>query len=185
MPVVLIPAANQRGKDRKSGDFRCWAAESGEPRAEKIPFRLLRLLRRRCTRHGGAGDEGRADTKRRVVNEDRGSGARQFFGSTFLRHPYTQPVICSAYVARFPSDESLGRIGLRPVAEAGNVFLYQAEAGDPVWQGMRKIRDHAGQSVDSLPVVSDAQIVVDLHRAGLRADEQVDALCKWEGFCRA
>jgi len=40
------------------------------------------------------------------------------------------------------------------------------------------------QSVRELPLVSDAQIYVDLQKTGLRGPEQAVALRNWEGFCR-
>ena len=40
-----------------------------------------------------------------------------------LRHPYTEPVVTSAYVARLPEAATLERLGLRPVTDAGKVWL--------------------------------------------------------------
>jgi len=42
----------------------------------------------------------------------------------WLRHPYTEPVVTSAYVARLPEAAALERLGLRPVGDAGKVWLY-------------------------------------------------------------
>ncbi len=61
----------------------------------------------------------------------------------------------------------LPTIGLRPVTEAGDegVFLEI-------------------QNVSGLPLVSDAQIYLDLLKTGLRGPDQAEALRNWEGFCR-
>ena len=42
----------------------------------------------------------------------------------WLRHPYTEPVVTSAYVARLPEAATLERLGLRPVNDAGKVWLH-------------------------------------------------------------
>jgi hypothetical protein len=93
----------------------------------------------------------------------------------WLRQPYTEPVVTSAYVARLPEAATLERLGLRPVNDAGKVWLH--------------VPDDEGvfletQSVQDLALVSDAQIYVDLQNTGLRGPEQAAALRNWEGFCR-
>lgn len=93
----------------------------------------------------------------------------------WLRHPYTEPVVTSAYVARLPEVATLERLGLRPVNDAGKVWLH--------------VPDDEGvfletQSVQDLALVSDAQIYIDLQNTGLRGPEQAAALRNWEGFCR-
>ncbi len=95
----------------------------------------------------------------------------------WLRHPYTEPEITSAYVARLPDPLALmNALGLRPVEGAGKVWLY--------------VPDEEGvfletQQVKGLSLVSDAQIVVDLKKTGLRGPDQAKALRDWEGFCRS
>jgi len=93
----------------------------------------------------------------------------------WLRHPYTEPVITSAYVSRLPDSAILDQLGLRPVSDGGKVWLY--------------IPDDEGvfletQNVDQLTLASDAQIVVDLEGTGLRGPDQASALRAWKGFCR-
>lgn len=93
----------------------------------------------------------------------------------WLRHPYTEPVVTSAYVARLPEGATLERLGLRAVNDAGKVWLH--------------VPDDEGvfletQSVQDLALASDAQIYIDLQRTGLRGPEQAGALRNWEGFCR-
>lgn len=93
----------------------------------------------------------------------------------WLRHPYTEPVVTSAYVTRLPETAALERLGLRPVSDAGKVWLH--------------VPDDVGvfletQSVRDLALVSDAQIYIDLQNTGLRGPEQAAALRNWEGFCR-
>jgi hypothetical protein len=40
------------------------------------------------------------------------------------------------------------------------------------------------QKVSGLPLVSDAQIYLDLLKTGLRGPDQAEALRNWEGFWR-
>lgn len=93
----------------------------------------------------------------------------------WLRHPYTEPVVATAYVARLPEAATLQQLSLRPVTEAGKVWLY--------------VPDDEGvfletQTRQDLTLVSDAQIYLDLQSTGLRGPEQANALRNWEGFCR-
>ena len=93
----------------------------------------------------------------------------------WLRQPYTEPDVVSAYVSQIPADTTLANFGLRPVNDAGKVWLH--------------VPDDEGvfletQTVKELPLVSDAQIYLDLLKTGLRGPEQATALHNWEGFCR-
>jgi len=93
----------------------------------------------------------------------------------WLRHPYTEPTVTSAYVARLPEAATLERLGLRPVTDAGKVTLL--------------VPDDEGvfletQAIQNLPLASDAQIFLDLQKTGLRGPDQANALRHWEGFCR-
>jgi hypothetical protein len=93
----------------------------------------------------------------------------------WLRYPYTEPAVTSAYVTRQPEAATLERLGLRPVNDAGKVCLL--------------IPDDEGvfletQTVKDLPLASDAQIYLDLQKTGLRGPDQANALRHWEGFCR-
>lgn len=40
------------------------------------------------------------------------------------------------------------------------------------------------QTVETLPLATDAQIYLDLLNTGLRGPDQAQALREWEGFCR-
>lgn len=93
----------------------------------------------------------------------------------WLRHPYTEPAVTSAYVTRLPEAAILERLGLRPVNDAGKICLL--------------IPDDEGvfletQTIKDLPLASDAQIYLDLQKTGLRGPDQANALRHWEGFCR-
>lgn len=95
--------------------------------------------------------------------------------AAWARHPYTEPVVCSAYVERFPDATSRKELGLRPVTEGGNLWLH--------------VPDDEGilaetQTCSGLTLVTDAQIYLDLKRTGLRGPEAGAALEAWEGFCR-
>ncbi len=93
----------------------------------------------------------------------------------WLRHSYTEPVVTSAYVARLPETATLERFGLRPVSDAGKVWLY-VPTDEGVFLETQTVRD--------LPLVTDAQIYLDLQSTGLRGPDQAAALRNWEGFCR-
>jgi len=95
--------------------------------------------------------------------------------AAWLRHPYTEPVVTSAYVARLPEAATLERLGLRPVTDAGNVWLLVPD-DEGVFLEAR--------SIEGLPLASDAQIYLDLQRTGLPRPDQGAALRNWEGFCR-
>ena len=95
--------------------------------------------------------------------------------ASWLRHPYTEPVVTSAYVARLPEAATLERLGLRPVNDAGKVWLHVPD-DEGVFLETQSVRD--------LLLVSDAQIYIDLQKTGLRGPEQAAALRNWEGFCR-
>lgn len=95
--------------------------------------------------------------------------------AAWLRHPYTEPVITSAYVARLPEAAVLEQLGLRPVNDAGKVWLFV-----PTDEGVFL----ETQIVRELPLVTDAQIYLDLLGTGLRGPDAANALRHWEGFCR-
>ena len=88
---------------------------------------------------------------------------------------YTEPVVTSAYVARLPEAATLERLGLRPVTDAGKVWLLLPD-DEGVFLETRTIQ--------GLPLASDAQIYLDLQKTGLRGPDQAAALRNWEGFCR-
>lgn len=70
---------------------------------------------------------------------------------------------------------ALESIGLRPVDEAGKVWLH-VPADEGVFLETQPIQE--------LPLASDAQIYLDLLKTGLRGPDQAAALRNWEGFCR-
>jgi len=95
--------------------------------------------------------------------------------AAWTRNPFTEPVICSAYVERLPDSAMLEELGLRPVAEGGKLWLH--------------VPDDAGilsetQKCADLTLVSDAQIYLDLQRTGLRGPDAASALREWDGFCK-
>jgi hypothetical protein len=97
------------------------------------------------------------------------------WNAAWTRHPFTEPVVCSAYVERLPAAAMLEELGLRPVAEGGKLWLH--------------VPDDAGilsetQKCADLTLVSDAQIYLDLQRTGLRGPDAASALREWDGFCK-
>ncbi|HEU5079488.1 MAG TPA: type IV toxin-antitoxin system AbiEi family antitoxin [Opitutaceae bacterium] len=95
--------------------------------------------------------------------------------AAWLRHPYTEPPVVSLYVAQLPPPDILKQANLQPVNDAGRVWLHV-----PVDEGVFRER----QFVQDLPLVTDAQIYLDLLKTGLRGPEQAQALREWPGFCR-
>jgi len=95
--------------------------------------------------------------------------------AAWLRHPYTEPPLVCAYVARLPEAPALDQLGLRPVNEVGKLWLHVPD-DEGVLLETQTLRD--------LPLASDAQIYVDLQHTGLRGPDQAAALRNWEGFCR-
>jgi hypothetical protein len=69
----------------------------------------------------------------------------------------------------------LEQLGLRRVNEAGKVWLF-VPTDEGVFLETQTVRD--------LPLVTDAQIYLDLLGTGLRGPDAADALRHWEGFCR-
>ena len=95
--------------------------------------------------------------------------------AAWLRHPYTEPPLASLYVSELPTPEVLHSLGLRAVAEGGRVWFHLS-----VDEGvLRETR-----VVENLPLVSDAQIYLDLQNTGLRGPEQARALRESSVFCR-
>jgi hypothetical protein len=92
-----------------------------------------------------------------------------------LRHPYGNVPVVSAYCGRFPTEAEGASVGLRRVPSGGKIWLL-----NPIDPGVfRETR-----VVNGIPLVSDAQIYLDLLPVGLRGPDQAEALRKWEGFCR-
>jgi hypothetical protein len=99
----------------------------------------------------------------------------QWFAAS-LRFPYTDCSILSLYRRQFPSDADLKRLGLREVSDGGKIWILTPK-DTGVFQAVHKIAD--------FPLVCDAQIYLDLIRAGFRGDDQAKALRGWEGFCKS
>lgn len=95
--------------------------------------------------------------------------------AAWLRHPFTEPSVVSLYVPHVPSQDILDKLGLRPVNDAGRVWFHV-----PIDEGVFREKRFA----EDLPLVSDAQIYLDLQKTGLRGPEQAQALREWTGFCR-
>ena len=110
----------------------------------------------------------------RQVNEGMDKLACAFAKSTFqfamtgpcgeyLRCPYMEPSIVTAYV----SEPPIGISGLHPVERDGNVILYV-----PQNQGFFV----GGNIIDNIPVVSDIQLYLDLKKMPGRSGDQADYL---------
>ena len=92
----------------------------------------------------------------------------------WLRHPYTTPAVVTAYVKHFPDDAWLReKLLARRVPSGGGLRLVRP-TDEGVW--------NPTQTVQGFQLVSDVQIVLDLARAGLRADEQAEELRRATDF---
>jgi len=93
----------------------------------------------------------------------------------WLRHPYTTPVVVTAYVRKFPDEALIKKelLGRRVTGGGGTLRLVL-----PKDEGVL----HLQQTVQGFQVVSDVQIYIDLQRAGLRAEEQAEELKRWPDF---
>jgi hypothetical protein len=89
-----------------------------------------------------------------------------------LKQPYTDSPVVSVYV-RQPVEPGL-RFA-RPVSFGGNLWLISPK-DDGVFRET--------QTVAGFPLVSDAQIYLDLLQVSQRGPEQAEVLRKWEGFAR-
>jgi hypothetical protein len=96
--------------------------------------------------------------------------------AAWTRHPYTEPVVCSAYVERLPDAATLQQLGLRLTNEGGNLWLHVPDDEGILTET---------QTINHLTLVTDAQIYLDLQRTGLRGPDAAAALREWEGFCRS
>ena len=95
--------------------------------------------------------------------------------AAWTRHPFTEPVLCSAYVSRLPDAAMLDALGLRQVSDGGKLWLHV-----PDDEGLlSETQTRAG-----LTLATDAQIYLDLQRTGLRGPEAAAALRESDRFCR-
>jgi hypothetical protein len=74
-----------------------------------------------------------------------------------------------------PEAAALERLGLRPVTDAGKVWLLVPDDEGVFLETL---------NAQGLPLATDAQIYLDLQKTGLRGPDQAAALRNWEGFCR-
>lgn len=95
--------------------------------------------------------------------------------AAWVRHPYTEPVVCSAYVSRLPEPATLDQLGLRTVSEGGKLWLHVPDDEGILTET---------QTCGDLTLVTDAQIYIDLQRTGLRGPDAAAALRDWKGFCK-
>lgn len=95
--------------------------------------------------------------------------------AAWVRHPFTEPAVCSAYVLRLPESATLDSLGLRQVSEGGKLWLHVPDDKGIVTETQLR---------DDLTLATDAQIYLDLQRTGLRGPDAAAALRQWEGFCR-
>lgn len=92
----------------------------------------------------------------------------------WLRHPYTIPVVVTAYVTSFPEESAVSeKLLARRVSSSGGLRLVM-----PKDEGVLRPL----QSVRGFNLVSDVQIYLDLQHAGLRGEEQAAELRKWPDF---
>lgn len=92
----------------------------------------------------------------------------------WLRHPYTIPIVVTAYVTSFPEESAVSeKLLARRVSSSGGLRLVV-----PKDEGVLRPL----QFVRGFNLVSDVQIYLDLQHAGLRGEEQAAELRKWPDF---
>ncbi|HNQ87873.1 MAG TPA: helix-turn-helix domain-containing protein [Verrucomicrobiota bacterium] len=96
----------------------------------------------------------------------------QWFAAN-LRRPYTIPPLVSVYVARFPGEQIERELRARRVTDGGALRCV-VPRDDGVFRETQRVGDFT--------LACDAQIYLDLLRAGLRGPEQAAALREWDGF---
>ena len=120
-----------------------------------------------------SGDPIRLAEKLRDVLGGKPHAFTQWFAG-WLRHPYTIPVVVTAYVTAFPEEPLLAdKLLARRVSSSGALRLVV-----PKDDGVL----HPAQAAHGFNLVSDAQIYLDLQHAGLRGEEQAAELRKWPDF---
>jgi hypothetical protein len=112
---------------------------------------------------------------RLLVERTHGKLAFSQWFAADLRCPYADVNVVTAYRWNFPSDEELHALSYREVEAGGKIWILVPH-DEGVFQNI--------QQVEGLPLVSDAQIYIDLIHAGFRGPDQAKALRQWKGFCR-
>ena len=95
--------------------------------------------------------------------------------AAYFRRPYTEPIICSAYIPRLPDQDILEKLNLQQVSEGGNIWFHIPD--DPSF--FTETQQHR-----ELLLSTDAQIYLDLQNAGLRSEDTAIALKQSPDFCR-
>ena len=92
-----------------------------------------------------------------------------------LRHPYADVPVVSAYVHELPGTDVLKSLAAREVTDGGRLWLLV-----PKDEGVFQFT----QTLNGLPLVSDAQIYLDLLHTGLRGPDAAKALRDSDQFRR-
>jgi hypothetical protein len=111
----------------------------------------------------------------RLIEHTHGELAFTQWFAASLRCPYADVHIVTTYRREFPTEEEQRTLSYREVDDGGKIWI-AIPRDDGVFRNI--------QRVDGLPLVSDAQIYLDLIHAGLRGPDQAKALRQWKGFCR-
>ncbi|MFH1969815.1 MAG: hypothetical protein ABIJ53_05805, partial [Verrucomicrobiota bacterium] len=111
----------------------------------------------------------------RLVESTHGEVAFTQWFAASLRYPYADVPVVTAYRREFPTEDDQHALSYREVYDGGKIWIV-IPRDDGVFRSIQK--------VEGLPLVSDAQIYLDLIHAGLRGPDQAKALRQWKGFCR-
>jgi hypothetical protein len=171
----LLETLTRHGFLRREGGPRDSRWTLAEPDALLDDWARCDLWARRVSVHQFSVLEQNLETLARKLLVTFGSkplAFSQWFAAQF-RHPYTEPPLLSAYVEALPSAETLATLNAREVGTGGRLWLLH-----PRDEGVFQF----SQSINGLPLVSDAQIYLDLLQVGLRGPDQAQALRNWEGF---
>lgn len=111
----------------------------------------------------------------RLVEHTRGELAFTQWFAAGQRYPYADVPVLTAYRREFPTEEEARALNYREVDDGGKVWI-AIPRDDGVFRQI--------QRVNQWPLVSDAQIYLDLIHVGFRGPDQARALREWKGFCR-
>ena len=95
--------------------------------------------------------------------------------AAWVKCPYTEPVLASAYISRLPDADELKALGLRQVQEGGDLWLHLPD-DDGIFLET--------QEINGLRLTTDAQIYIDLQSTGLRGPDAANALRESDHFCK-
>lgn len=168
---LLNHAARQGWAEGKRGDWRLTdpgalldAWEKADDWSKRVTLRQYSILEPDCR-----------VVARRLFERANGELVFTQWFAAGLRHPYADVPVVTAYRRSFPTEEEQRSLDYHAVVDGGKVWI-AVPRDDGVFKSIRQVQ--------GLPLVSDAQMYLDLIHVGLRGPDQAKALREWPGFCR-